>query len=767
MAVFTPIAVVALGALAGDHPALGEDRPRLAPRARPLRAVAHAVDTGPLAAAVGECRPTASVPSRADARGHLDDRALRLRRRQRARGGARDRRDHGVDPRPPRLPRRRARRARSSPASSSRTTRSCSATWPSRSSGFAAAIAERQAHLRPRRLRRRRHLRHRARRPDAARARRGRRLAPAEPLRGGLRRLAATRSRGWPTRAAASSLTVDCGITAVEEVAAAKARGLEVIVTDHHRPGATLPDCPVVATRPSDYPFPELCGTGVVCKLAQALGVDVAPYLDLVALATIADVVPLLDENRSLAIAGLRALARTQRPGLQALMRNAQASIRPPSTPPPSASGSRRGSTPPAVSAVRTPRSSCCSRPTPDGGERLADELETLNRDRQAVESRILRAAVAEVESWPEARRRRRGYVDLGRGLARGRDRDRRVAPRRALQPPRRADRGHRRRVEGLRPLAARLRPARRARRLLRAPAAASAATGPPRASRSSRASLEAFAAAFAAHADARPRRGRPRPGDADRRDRPGLGAHARPRDGARAARAVRARQPRRDAARAGCEAVAAAASSATASTCASACARAAATPARRSRSGSAPSSTGCGGPCRYDVACRLKENRWNGTVAPQLVSAASSTHRDGYEELRARLAELWRAGEDAWTPEARAIFAELALADGVEAPALRVGGVPGAARRSESLDALPPRRLVDAGLVELSDGPRRLRGGRCRSTRADSSSSSRRRASLSALRSRRLVEEEHGLHGSLSNGSSCAEIRPRNGGVH
>ena len=70
-------------------------------------------------------------------------------------------------------------------------------------------------------------------------------------------------------------LTVDCGITAVEEVAAAKARGLEVIVTDHHRPGAVLPDCPIVATRPSDYPFPELCGTGVVCKLAQALGVDV------------------------------------------------------------------------------------------------------------------------------------------------------------------------------------------------------------------------------------------------------------------------------------------------------------------------------------------------------------------------------------------------------------------------------------------------------------------------------------------------------------
>src|SRR5215510_12497493 len=122
-------------------------------------------------------------------------------------------------------------------------------------------------------------------------------------------------------------LTVDCGVTAVEEIAEAKALGLEVVVTDHHRPGETLPDCPVVATRPSDYPFPELCGTGVVFKLGEALlGADnpaVRRQLDLVALATVADVVPLLDENRALATAGLRALSSTRRPGLQALMRSA------------------------------------------------------------------------------------------------------------------------------------------------------------------------------------------------------------------------------------------------------------------------------------------------------------------------------------------------------------------------------------------------------------------------------------------------------------
>ena len=99
-------------------------------------------------------------------------------------------------------------------------------------------------------------------------------------------------------------LTVDCGITAVAEVEEARRLGVDMIVTDHHRPGETLPDCPIVATRPSDYPFPDLCGTGVVAKLAQALlGADhpaLARHADLVALATIADVVPLVDENRAL-----------------------------------------------------------------------------------------------------------------------------------------------------------------------------------------------------------------------------------------------------------------------------------------------------------------------------------------------------------------------------------------------------------------------------------------------------------------------------------
>jgi single-stranded-DNA-specific exonuclease len=212
-------------------------------------------------------------------------------------------------------------------------------------------------------------------------------------------------------------LTVDCGITAVAEVAAARARGLDVIVTDHHRPAAELPDCPIVATRPSDYPFPELCGTGVVFKLGQALlGAD-APalrrHLDLVALATIADVVPLVGENRSLAIAGLRALARTQKPGLQALMRVGRVD---PAAVDAGAVGFRLAPRINAAGRLGHPGAALELLLTEDREEarRLADRLEELNRDRQAVEERILRAAVAQVEEWPEAKRRRRAYVLWG-----------------------------------------------------------------------------------------------------------------------------------------------------------------------------------------------------------------------------------------------------------------------------------------------------------------------------------------------------------------
>src|SRR5580765_7720122 len=208
-------------------------------------------------------------------------------------------------------------------------------------------------------------------------------------------------------------LTVDCGITAVEEVARAKARGLDVVVTDHHRPGDDLPDCPVVATRPSQYPFPELCGTGVVAKLAEALGVSVAEHEDLIGLATIADVVPLVDENRAFARAGLRALARTQKPGLRALMEIAHVD---PAAVDEGAVGFRLAPRINAAGRLGHPREALDLLLTDDADEarRLASRLESVNRERQAVEERILRSAVAQIEAWPENRRRRRGYVAAG-----------------------------------------------------------------------------------------------------------------------------------------------------------------------------------------------------------------------------------------------------------------------------------------------------------------------------------------------------------------
>jgi single-stranded-DNA-specific exonuclease len=209
-------------------------------------------------------------------------------------------------------------------------------------------------------------------------------------------------------------LTVDCGITAVAEIEVARQQGLDVIVTDHHRPGDELPDCPIVATRPSEYPFPELCGTGVVFKLAEALlgpgDERLGRHLDLVALATIADVVPLVDENRALAIAGLRKLATTTRPGLRALMRAARVD---PATVDEGAVGFRLAPRINAAGRLGRPTAALELLLTEDEDEaaRVAAELEELNRERQAVEERILREASAAIEAWPEARRRRHGYV--------------------------------------------------------------------------------------------------------------------------------------------------------------------------------------------------------------------------------------------------------------------------------------------------------------------------------------------------------------------
>ncbi|HEY0516624.1 MAG TPA: single-stranded-DNA-specific exonuclease RecJ [Solirubrobacteraceae bacterium] len=124
-------------------------------------------------------------------------------------------------------------------------------------------------------------------------------------------------------------ITADCAITAVEEVRAARELGMTVVVTDHHAPRAdgVLPRAPLVHPALCGYPCADLCATAVAYKLAQALlsaaGGDQRALrgdLDLVALATVADVVPLQGENRTLLARGLKALAGTSKPGLRALM---------------------------------------------------------------------------------------------------------------------------------------------------------------------------------------------------------------------------------------------------------------------------------------------------------------------------------------------------------------------------------------------------------------------------------------------------------------
>src|SRR5438552_14334632 len=197
-------------------------------------------------------------------------------------------------------------------------------------------------------------------------------------------------------------VTVDCGITAVEEVEHATSLGLEVVVTDHHRPAETFPACPVVAPLKGDYPFTGLCGTAVVWKLAEALlgpgHAFLDRHLDVVALATVADVVPLVDESRALALAGLRRLAQTQKPGLRPLMAVAGVD---PATCDESAIGFRLAPRINASGRLSRPEAALALLLTEDAGEasRLAEQLEGLNRERQAVEERILRAAIDQVES--------------------------------------------------------------------------------------------------------------------------------------------------------------------------------------------------------------------------------------------------------------------------------------------------------------------------------------------------------------------------------
>ncbi|WP_298319920.1 single-stranded-DNA-specific exonuclease RecJ [uncultured Aquimarina sp.] len=125
-------------------------------------------------------------------------------------------------------------------------------------------------------------------------------------------------------------IALDCGIKAVEKVAYAKSKGIDFIICDHHRPGDTIPDAAAVLDpkrEDCEYPYKELCGCGVGFKLIQALAIkkgqtidDLLVYLDLVATAIGADIVPITGENRVLAYFGLQVINQSPRTGFKAML---------------------------------------------------------------------------------------------------------------------------------------------------------------------------------------------------------------------------------------------------------------------------------------------------------------------------------------------------------------------------------------------------------------------------------------------------------------
>jgi len=213
-------------------------------------------------------------------------------------------------------------------------------------------------------------------------------------------------------RGTALLVTVDCGITAVAEVTAATAAGMDVVITDHHAPRADgqVPDCPIVHPALCGYPCAELCGTAVAFKLGQALGAPTEAELELVALATVADLMPLRGENRRLVRDGLAAMANTTRPGLRALMTVSRTD---PSDLDASSLGFRLAPRINAAGRLRRADAGLELLLTQDSARarEIAEELDAVNAERRAVEQRILWEAEAQVQELGE----RSAYVLAGR----------------------------------------------------------------------------------------------------------------------------------------------------------------------------------------------------------------------------------------------------------------------------------------------------------------------------------------------------------------
>jgi single-stranded-DNA-specific exonuclease len=207
-------------------------------------------------------------------------------------------------------------------------------------------------------------------------------------------------------------IALDCGIKSIDHVAYAKERNIDFIICDHHRPGDSLPDAvAVLDPKRADcsYPYDELCGCGIGFKLIQALGEnrnqtieDLIPYLDLVATAIAADIVPMTGENRVLAHFGLQVINSDPRPGIKALIHQVK----------------KQTLDITDVVFIIAPRINAAGRIKHgnyavqllsefnfEQAQKFASEIETYNSDRKELDKRITKEALSQIEENQEKER--------------------------------------------------------------------------------------------------------------------------------------------------------------------------------------------------------------------------------------------------------------------------------------------------------------------------------------------------------------------------
>ena len=201
-------------------------------------------------------------------------------------------------------------------------------------------------------------------------------------------------------------ITVDCGISGLDEVDYANSLGMEVLITDHHEPAQTLPNALAVVDakrKDNEYPFNQLAGVGVVFKLIQAISIklnldekEYLKYLDIVCIGTISDIVPLVDENRVIAKLGLKLVNQTRNIGLKALLEVV----------------GFKDIDSGAISFGVAPRINACGRmgheqialdlflaKDYDTAKKLAIKLNEYNTERQSIEKRIFDEAKEKIEN--------------------------------------------------------------------------------------------------------------------------------------------------------------------------------------------------------------------------------------------------------------------------------------------------------------------------------------------------------------------------------